>query len=167
MLTQQTPEETKFNAEIGNEESEAQNEAEHFLEPSETPPKVETKPADSLNKPIAIPQQITNTAPPKASFQDEITVKIEKIMEDGLADAFLEMTTVQKQEFKIKGEAAAAQIREILRGTKIKVKKIFQVLVDWLKMIPGVNRFFIEQEAKIKADRIFSLSLHDISRHSL
>lgn len=89
--------------------------------------------------------------------RDEITIKVEKIMEEGLADAFKEMTPIQKQEFKIHGERTAIEIRKLLKSSKIKIKKIFQLLLEWLRLLPGVNRFFLEQEAKIKADKIISL----------
>ncbi len=96
--------------------------------------------------------------------RDEITLKVEKVMEEGLKEAFHAMTPVQRQEFKIKGEETAIKIRELLKSTHVKVKKIFTLLVEWLKMIPGVNRFFLEQEAKIKADKIISLKHFD--KHS-
>jgi len=89
--------------------------------------------------------------------RDELTVEIEHVMEEGLKDAFTELTPVQAQEFKIKGEQIALQIRQLLRGTKIKVKRIVKLLVEWLKLLPGVNKFFLEQEAKIKADKIVAL----------
>lgn len=92
--------------------------------------------------------------------RDEVTVKVETIMEEGLKDAFMEMTPIQQQEFKLKGEETAAQIRQLLRATKVKVRSVFQLLVEWLRLLPGVNRFFIEQEAKIKADKIIALSKH-------
>ncbi len=92
--------------------------------------------------------------------RDEMTVKVEKIMEEGLKDAFIEMTPVQQQEFKLKGEQTAFEIRNLLKAGKVKVKKVFSLLVEWLKMLPGVNRFFAEQEAKIKADKIISLKHH-------
>ena len=44
-----------------------------------------------------------------------------------------------------------------MQQTKIQVKKIFILIISWLKIIPGVNKFFLEQEAKIKADRILDL----------
>lgn len=97
-----------------------------------------------------------------AQVRDSVTVKIEHIMEDGLVDAFKEMTPVQQQEFKIKGEQTAVKIRHLMAQPKIKVKKIFQLIIEWLRLIPGVNRYFIEQEAKIKADKIFALRLQDI-----
>ncbi len=89
--------------------------------------------------------------------RDELTVKVEKIMEEGLADAFNELSPIERQEFKIKGEETALQIRELLKATHIKIKKVFKLLFTWLKLLPGINRFYLEQEAKIKSDKIVSL----------
>ena len=97
-------------------------------------------------KPTTIPQ-----------VKDQLTVDIENIMEEGLKDAFGELSTIQKEEFKIKGEDTAIQIRNIMRQARTKAKAIIKLLIAWLKMLPGVNRFFIEQEAKIKADKIMAL----------
>ncbi len=92
--------------------------------------------------------------------KDEFTLRVEKIMEEGLGDAYRELTTVQREEFKIKGEETAWKIRELFKKTHIKVKEIFRLLVEWLRLLPGVNKFFIEQEAKIKADKILTLKKH-------
>jgi len=97
-------------------------------------------------KPTTIPQ-----------VRDELTVKVEKIMEEGLADAYKELNPIEREEFKIKGEQTALQIRELLKATHVKIKKIFRLLFEWLKLLPGINRFFLEQEAKIKADKIMTL----------
>lgn len=97
-------------------------------------------------KPTHIPQ-----------VRDELTVKVEKIMEEGLADAYNELSPIERQEFKIKGEETALQIRELLKATHIKIKNVFKLLFSWLKLLPGINRFYLEQEAKIKADKIVSL----------
>lgn len=98
-------------------------------------------------KPTKIPQ-----------VRDEMTVQIEHIMEEGLKDAFKELSPAEAQEFKIKGEETALQIRNMMRKGKVKVKKIFTLLIEWLKLLPGVNRFFLEQEAKIKTDKIISIN---------
>jgi len=89
--------------------------------------------------------------------RDALTIEVEKVMEAGLKDAFKELNPVQRQEFKIKGEQTATQIRDLLRAAHVKVKKIIRLLIEWLKMLPGINRFFLEQEAKIKADKIIAL----------
>ncbi|MFA4831145.1 MAG: hypothetical protein WC862_04775 [Patescibacteria group bacterium] len=90
-------------------------------------------------------------------IRDELTVKVEKIMEEGLKEAFQELPVIQQQEFKMKGEDTALKIRILLRAAHLKVKKIFRLLLEWLKMLPGINRFYLEQEAKIKTDKIVTL----------
>lgn len=89
--------------------------------------------------------------------RDDLTLRIENIMQIGLEDAYKALTPIQQQEFKLRGEEAAWKIRDLLRETHIKIKKIFRLLIEWLKILPGINRFYLEQEAKIKADQIISL----------
>ncbi len=97
------------------------------------------------------------TVKPIPPVKDQVTVQIEHIMEEGLGDAYKEMTPVQQQQFKIKGEETALKIRQLIKQGKLKIKTIFKLLIEWLVMLPGVNRFFAEQEAKIKADKIIEL----------
>ncbi len=89
--------------------------------------------------------------------RDELTVKIEKIMEEGVGEPYQRLSPVAKQEFKLKGEQTARAIRELLKSGHVKVKKILRLIIEWLKMLPGINRFFMEQEAKIKTDKIIAL----------
>lgn len=92
--------------------------------------------------------------------KDEITRRVEQVMEEGLGDAYKELTVVQQQEFKLKGEETAQKIRQLLKRGHVKIKEIFRLLVEWLRLLPGINKFFIEQEAKIKADKILSIGKH-------
>jgi len=115
---------------------------------------------DGLRSKLRRPKKQKNTIIPQV--RDEVTVKVEKIMEEGMADAFKELNPIERQEFKIKGEETALQIRELLKATHVKIKKIFKLLFEWLKMLPGINRFYLEQEAKIKADKIMSLKNRDV-----
>ena len=140
----QTPEQQNIkNLEINKNEN--QNEIEKNLDNRIQNLKKKLKQSKKKNNQIPI-------------IKDEITLKIEKIMEDGLEDAYKELTPIQQQEFKIKGEETAWNIRQVLKKTKIKIKEIFKLLLEWLKLLPGVNKFFLEQEAKIKADKIISLN---------
>lgn len=95
--------------------------------------------------------------PTMPQVRDELTVKIEKILEDGLNDPYQRLSPIAKQEFKIKGEQTALKIRDLLKSTHVKIKKILKLILEWLRILPGVNRFFLEQEAKIKADKILAL----------
>ena len=103
-----------------------------------------------LKKPKNIPL-------PRKIAKDPTMLKVEKIMEEGLREAYEKMSPVAKQEFKIKGEETAEKIGQLLKKTHIQVKKIFTLIFEWLKIIPGVNYFFLEQEAKIKTDKIIAL----------
>lgn len=137
------PEKTAESAEVKTQ-PEAKVKKEGFLE--ETIEGLKNKLRSQKKKPVRIPQ-----------VKDAITVEVEHIMEDGIKDAFRELTPIQQEQFKIKGEETAWKIRELLRAAHIKVKKIFQLLLEWLKMLPGINHFFLEQEAKIKTDKILTL----------
>lgn len=98
-------------------------------------------------------------------LKDEVLAKVEKIMEEGLKDAYKEMTPLQQQEFKIKGEETAIKIKELLKSTRTKIRKIFKLVMDWLRFIPGVNKYYLEQEAKIKTDKIIALKhISNLSR---
>jgi len=126
----------------------SQVEEKGFVE--ETVKKLGNKLRITKKKPVQIPQ-----------VRDEITLKVEQIMEEGLKDVYKELTPIQKQEFKIKGEQTAYLVRDLLKATHIKVKSIFRLLMEWLKMLPGINKFFLEQEAKIKTDKILALKYFD------
>ena len=90
-------------------------------------------------------------------WQQKQMAAIDSILADGLNDVFLKMNPGQQQAFKTKGEETVEKINKLLNQTKVKVNKIIELIKAWLKFIPGVNRFFLEQEAKIKADRIIKI----------
>lgn len=117
----------------------------------------EQKPAPEQPASQPAPRTIKPRPAMPLPAKDAVMVKIEKIMEEGLNDSYQRLSPVAKQEFKLKGEQAASQIHELLKSTRIKVKKILRLILDWLRMLPGVNHFFLEQEAKIKTDKIIAL----------
>lgn len=83
--------------------------------------------------------------------------QIENILEVDLAEVYLKLSPENKKKFKNKGEETARSINNLLEESKIKVKKIISLIRDWLKIIPGVNKFFIEQLTKKKLDEIMKL----------
>jgi len=92
------------------------------------------------------------------SSAKNISIKeVEEILSGGLEYIFSQMPPITQQEFKNKGEMAAKKIHALLQQPKIKIKKIAGLIMDWLKIIPGVNKFFLEQESKIKVDKILKL----------
>lgn len=95
---------------------------------------------------------------PKFGSLDPIAEKIEDILEEDLTDLYLSLPQDKKALFKQKGEETVGKIRELLTSAKVNAKKIFELLRNWMKIIPGVNRFFLEQEAKIKTDKILFMN---------
>lgn len=162
---------------IANEEPKQTQKIEQFPTEAELPPTID---AEEIESELAVepaeptPEKIipaeTRKAPAKFHFpnfkktthiptvKDLITNKIEKIMEEDLQEIYKTLPPIAQQEFKIKGEETATKIRELLKSTHVKIKKIFQLIVEWLKVLPGINQFFLEQEAKIKTDKIIMLN---------
>jgi len=90
--------------------------------------------------------------------KDELAEKIEDVLEEDMTDMFLAMSPDVQVKFKQKGEETVSKIRLLMTKTKLQTKKIFDLVRSWMSMIPGVNRFFLEQEAKIKTDKIKHLN---------
>lgn len=90
--------------------------------------------------------------------KDQATVEVENILEDGLEDIYGKLPDELKPVFKQKGEETARAISQMVKNASVKIGEIMKLILSWLKIIPGVNRFFLEQEAKIKADRIVLLT---------
>jgi len=110
---------------------------------------------EELLKPTFTPQAASTSIVPLG--KNEALVKIEGILEEDLEDAYFKMEPALQKKFKTKGEETAKKIEEILAKTKVKTKKIFKLILAWLKIIPGVSKFFVRQEAKIKTDKIIHL----------
>jgi hypothetical protein len=91
------------------------------------------------------------------SRDEERIKKIEEILEDKLEDEFLNMSEKDRNEFKKKGEETVENINILLKTGNIKIKKIIILIKDWLSLIPEANKFFLEQESKIKADEVIKL----------
>jgi hypothetical protein len=83
--------------------------------------------------------------------------QIDAILSEGLNDIFLSMDTKQQKIFKEEGEKTTVKINLLLNSAKVKLKNIIDLIKNWLKLIPKVNPYFLEQEAKIKADKIIKL----------
>ncbi|MBT4856757.1 hypothetical protein HON52_01050 [Candidatus Uhrbacteria bacterium] len=139
--TFESPKETGQESKEQHEQSE-QGEGDE-QDGNDTPEPVQVKMPAAPAAPSAVPIE-----------KDPILTDIESILQDDLTDLFLSLPDDKKWEFKQKGEETASKIREMVAGGKFKIKKIFQLIRDWLKIVPGVNKYFLEQEAKIKADKL-------------
>lgn len=113
--------------------------------------KIETE--EMRQKEILFTQPVVIKPPRKSQTQKEI----ENILEEKLGEIYQSMDSIRQKEFKEKGEEAAFKISILINQAKIKIREILKLIIEWLKLIPGINRFFLEQEAKIKTDKILRL----------
>lgn len=112
------------------------------------------KEIEEAKPPSAQPPSLSVARSPK----DKKLIEIEKILEKDLEDAFLHLPSDRQIKLKIEGEKTAKIIWQMIETAKIQVKKIMELIRRWLKIIPGINRFFLEQETKIKTDKILALT---------
>jgi hypothetical protein len=85
-------------------------------------------------------------------------LEIEKILEKDLGDIYINLPAEKQQQFKVVGEQTAVAINDLYNKGKLTIKRIIELIRKWLGLVPGVNKFFLEQEAKIKADEIKKLT---------
>lgn len=91
------------------------------------------------------------------SYHQKREQEIDAFLSDGLSETFLAMSPDKQKIFKDEGEKTAKKINVLLDATKINLNKIVDLIRRWLSLITGVNRFFLDQEAKIKADKIIKI----------
>lgn len=115
-------------------------------------PAPEVQPID-----LAPSAPVTLTPPPTGVAVDPVIQQVEDVLSAGMGPAFASMDQATQAKFKTVGEETAVTISRMLQQTKIQVKKIVQLILIWLKIIPGVNPFYLEQEAKIKADALLKI----------
>ncbi|MCX6740351.1 MAG: hypothetical protein NTZ49_03935 [Candidatus Parcubacteria bacterium] len=136
----------------------------------EAPIQVETAPKAGLEQLPAMPGPVEEVkgpaeampeygaAPAPAAPQKSPTLeKIEDILEEDLEQIYFQMPAQKQSEFREVGQETASRIETLMMGVKINVKKILELIIRWLKIIPGINKFFLEQEAKIKTDELLKL----------
>jgi hypothetical protein len=90
--------------------------------------------------------------------KSELRQAIERVMEADLNELYLTMSPEERLVFKNKGEATAKEVAEQVQKPKINLSKILQLLFAWLRFIPRVNNYYLQQEAKLKADQIIKLA---------
>jgi hypothetical protein len=129
--------------------------AERAEQPIEALP--ETMPGKAEDQEVAQPSTPSPVAPPAAPTRDEELVMIESILSEDIYVLYNELSEAKKGEFRRRGEEVAVEIKQMLRRAKIKIHDLYELIRNWLLMLPKINRFFLEQEAKLKTDKVLQL----------
>ena len=95
----------------------------------------------------------------KRQTQSERQKAIEKILENDMDDIYIGMRDDERIVFKSLGEKTVGQINQMIEDGKLKFKKVIELIKKWLLVVSGMNRFFLEQEAKLKTDEIMKLAV--------
>ena len=111
-------------------------------------------------KPSAVPSK--KAAPPAQPVRrrvekSELRKKIEGILEEDLEEVYRSLPPQARTKFRVDGEKTARRIEVALKIAKTALTDLIKIIREWLIALPGVNRFFVEQEAKIKADKLIHL----------
>lgn len=126
-------------------------------QPAEYP---EAQLAAPVEVPTVIPAPPTSRVAPLDAMPaqtSELVREVEHVLSEGLDGTYQQLDPATQARFKIVGEETATKISVLLSDVKDQTKKILQLIMAWLRIIPGVNQFFLEQEAKIKADKLLRL----------
>lgn len=135
-------------------------EVEKPLKPEiEKPEKDAAEIEDEKGKEIKVTPRSVPSAPQSETFK-----QIDSILFEGLDKTYSSMSQDLQQEFKRKEHETATQIEHIISRAKVAIRKIIELIKAWMKIIPGANRFFLEQEAKIKTKKILKLTKKKSSR---
>ena len=130
----------------------------------EAPAPMEQKPEAAV--PAPAPSRAPAPAPAPAPAKDPVTANVERILEDGLGDTYQRLPPKAKAKFKTEGERVTRELSSMIRSLKVKAGKVLSLITRWLKIIPGVNKFFLEQEAKIKTDRVMAAAEEEKARRA-
>lgn len=90
--------------------------------------------------------------------KDERLLEIESTLAEGLEALFMNLPPEAKPAFKEKGEEVAQTIKTWMDDAKLVARKVLKLIREWLGMVPNVNKYFLEQESKIKRDHIMELA---------
>lgn len=139
--------ETVRGPEVGREQVGEQREAQESAAPSEQV---------RQTGPVSI--QVPTTPQATVAPKDPQLVQVESVLSEGLEDLYKGLPPNMKPQFKAKGEEVATQINVWMQEAKLAAKKVLHLIREWLGMVPQMNKHYLEQESKIKTDRIMQLA---------
>lgn len=133
-------------------------EAEQPLEPTEVV-EVPEKPAEVPEKVEYVPETAPESPEPEAKPEkDSMMKKIEAVLEEGVENDFKKMLPQQQAAFMREGEELAERLKAMRSSEKFDAGLANKQITRWLRGIPDVNALFLEQAAKIKTDKLKSIS---------
>ncbi len=137
--------------EVGQQESEA-----HFEVTEQQREQVASREQPRVDqRQIAnIKTQIAATVQQAPAPKDQLQTDLERMLSERMGEIYNQLPDDKKAEFKAKGEEVSVKIRTMIMTAKVKAHQVLKLIAGWLGIIPHVNVYFLQQEAKIKLDAI-------------
>lgn len=125
----------------------------------ELPVRIESPQTEKVHEEAApnAPTRAAQVPVRNAPAERQLANDIETVLEDGLGELYRSLDEATKREFKSTGEKTASKIAAMMQHTHIQVRKVLSLIASWLRIIPGISKLFVEQEAKIKTDQVLAL----------
>ena len=120
---------------------------------------IEEQGQQPMAEPAAAPTPVQAVRRVMAAPKDRMTQEIEAVLSEGLEEIYKQLSPEERTKFKAKGEETARRLRDLLSQTKVNAVKVLRAISDWLKALSDrANKFYLEQEAKIKTDKLILLA---------
>lgn len=149
-------------AEALSPEQPAAGALERVTQQLESPAMVEATPSPS---PEAAPTPTVAAAAPTPVARPVVVEKtaLREDIEAALSDEPLQriyagLPPAVQGRFRDEGSILAAWIETAITSGKLILKEVHRRIVAWLRIIPRVNHWYLQQEAKVKTDAIVALS---------
>ncbi|MDP3986384.1 MAG: hypothetical protein Q8P77_03090 [Candidatus Veblenbacteria bacterium] len=97
------------------------------------------------------------SAPQMAATPSALQQQVEHVLEEDLEEFYRALNPAEQASFRALGETTAVRITDLLQQVKVKVSQVLALIRHWLLALPGLNQYFVEQEAKIKAAKLIKL----------
>jgi len=122
----------------------------------------QNEPSAEASAPAAQATQQPVSAQTAVDPRAKMLKDVEGILSDGLGDTYKALPKDRQLMFRQKGEEIANKITDMIIYGKTKAKEVWKLIMEWLGGLPGINKYFLEQEMKIKTDRVmvFAESAH-------
>ncbi len=104
------------------------------------------------------------SVPTPKPIMDPVRMEIEHALSDGMYEYYAAMPPAAQHQFKMQGEELARTITTMVQSLHFEIMKVAMLIKKWLMMIPGVSPYFLEQEAKIRADKVATIARFEAER---
>jgi len=100
----------------------------------------------------AVPRPVSQ--PPKTHLRRELEV----VLAEDVFDFMKQTSPAQQVEIRRRGREVLDQVETMIKQTKVNIRKVIHLILAWLKLLPITNKYFLEQEAKIKAEKMLRIA---------